>query len=157
MSLSSGERNRRLNLPEQASWWIMVLEMVFILAPVSLFYLLGVSVMCDAVTWSTNPNAKWSAVITLLCAIPLICVWRVVITFALDGLENVRSMPRYWWLGIWAGAVIIGLSLVAMLFANTPAISTPGIIWSDLALLVLGAPVLIPVIHVVLEMTLRRP
>jgi len=139
-------------LSESTSRRLFVVETLLVAAPLSLAYLwLGSGLLIPPALTSPWWPTVSIALIAALALVALIAAWTLVLSYLSGGAAALRARGAGWWTIASLGAVIV---LAAFFSALMPASREYSPAWAfrqNLELFGLGAPLVLPLAHLVAE------
>jgi len=131
------------------SKFVIAIEVLLLLVPTSAlaFWDWAFSLLSAA-----NHPLDWWALFVLFPTICLMCGWILVFRFFAYGHTALVSTSSW----IWFGAILGALAAISALAINLGAASVREVLPEGFGLLVVGAPALVPLTHLVLERVFRK-
>jgi hypothetical protein len=139
-------------MSERWSKVLLSVEALLIAVPVTLLFVFYAP---DEVIRVTALSVNWgsSLVVLLVGGVSLLIGWWLMIRFVIGGGPALRSVIPFIWALLYVAACVAVLACALVLFRGASPILT--VLSKRFGVLALGAPLLVPLVHLVLERRVR--
>jgi hypothetical protein len=143
-------------MSEKISQRIFILELIFIVFPLSLLLLFATLYVfywtTEFFVWDNIANSLF-ALIACVSALSGLLIARAFIKHGSSELHNLRSI---FWVFSFLGVALPIAAMVSQLLPPSPEYSVEEMFRNDFEYFVLGFPMVIPLVHLTLERYLRK-
>ena len=133
---------------------MLVAEEVVLALPLTGLLALGIAAISPAAVDEFWP---WVAVdlVTVLAAVSVVAGWWLIVKAVRGGAEALRSTSRGWWIAASLGSLLVPAAVVSMLLPPSPEYSRAAFFREHLELCILGAPLMVILVHLWAEARFR--
>ena len=144
-------------MSEKTSRFLLILEVIFIVLPLS-FLALFISVLD---IWSMSKYLNQYAVVTygsvfLISLVAIASVWQLIIAYLRGGVTNLRRQHSGWWVMALVGVLILIASFISNESPHPSELSASDFFRGAFDNFRYGALLLIPLYHVAFERFRRK-
>ena len=144
-------------MSEKISRYLFIAETILIALPLSsLGVLVSVSLILDMFEFPTLFNVVALGILAFICLLAIGSGGKIFIIFIRRGINDLKKQHFAWWLVIFAGVLVLIGSLISNLLPPSREYTMLSDFRFSFNLFVFGAPVLIPLCHLVLERVFRK-
>jgi hypothetical protein len=137
---------------------LLIVEAIIIATPISILAFMVSFMLITDIFWSNfRLNIVVHGVLSFISLVAIVSGWLLFVAFISGGTIELRRQPFFMWLMIIPGLMILIGSLIE---SQLPLSKSPSIWWYfrvDSDMYRLSAPLLIPLVHLVLERFVRKP
>ena len=139
-------------MKELTSKQILGVEMLFLIFPTTLFFILygSVMVMWSISSWKDTQTLIGAASL-LFCAVAIIAVWHSCIYFLRYGRTKLNGFSNFWKLIVYIGGVYVAVSWGVMLLFEYGKYPSENEFSMMFFFGLFGTPLLMPLLHLLLE------
>jgi hypothetical protein len=144
LALSASQLEGDLLMSELNSRVFLATEAIVIGLPLTVLFLAGVPTQFDHSVGLAKPDALIDRVSGVVALAALLCLWRLIAAFVVRGRAGLRQLSAYWWV-----LPIAGVALAVQVAGESW--TAPVVERSWLNDFVWGLPLLVPLLHLIVE------